>query len=446
MVHRPNRYFGTDGIRAQVGVAPMVPEVILKFGWAIGKSLLSGSRKQVLIGKDTRVSGYMFESALEAGLSAAGIDILLLGPLPTPGVAYLTRTLDVAAGLVISASHNPYEDNGIKIFFAGGRKLLDEEEKVIEKWMDVPLETADILGKARRIGDAAGCYTTFCKSSINNDMDFRGMKIVVDCANGAGYMVAPRVFEELGATVYSIGDKPDGFNINKDCGTLHPENLQKTVLKMEADLGIAIDGDGDRLLMVDEKGEILDGDELLMIIVDLMAAQGDVAGVVGTQMSNLGLEKALVDRGIDFFRTQVGDRYIIQALDEKGWLIGGEPSGHLICMDKLPTGDALIAALQVIYAIYKKEQSLSDAKKLMFKYPQTMINVPFEGHFDDEQIAGITSSAEQTLGDKGRIVVRPSGTEQCVRVMVEAENKDLCDKWALEISHAVAKIAGKVAE
>ena len=446
MVHRPNRYFGTDGVRAQVGVAPMVPEVILKFGWAIGKSLLSGSRKQVLIGKDTRVSGYMFESALEAGLSAAGIDILLLGPLPTPGVAYLTRTLDVAAGLVISASHNPYEDNGIKIFFAGGRKLLDEEEKVIEKWMDVPLETADILGKARRIDDAAGRYTTFCKSSINNDMDFRGMKIVVDCANGAGYMVAPRVFEELGATVYSIGDKPDGFNINKDCGTLHPENLQKTVLKMEADLGIAIDGDGDRLLMVDEKGEILDGDELLMIIVDLMAAQGDVAGVVGTQMSNLGLEKALVDRGIDFFRTQVGDRYIIQALDEKGWLIGGEPSGHLICMDKLPTGDAVIAALQVIYAIYKKEQSLSDAKKLMFKYPQTMINVPFEGHFDDEQIAGITSSAEQTLGDKGRIVVRPSGTEQCVRVMVEAENKDLCDKWALEISHAVAKIAGKVAE
>ena len=446
MVHRPNRYFGTDGIRAQVGVAPMVPEVILKFGWAIGKSLLSGSRKQVLIGKDTRVSGYMFESALEAGLSAAGIDILLLGPLPTPGVAYLTRTLDVAAGLVISASHNPYDDNGIKIFFAGGRKLLDEEEKVIEKWMDVPLETADILGKARRIDDAAGRYTTFCKSSINNDMDFRGMKIVVDCANGAGYMVAPRVFEELGATVYSIGDKPDGFNINKDCGTLHPENLQNTVLKMEADLGIAIDGDGDRLLMVDEKGEILDGDELLMIIVDLMAAQGDVAGVVGTQMSNLGLEKALVDRGIDFFRTQVGDRYIIQALDEKGWLIGGEPSGHLICMDKLPTGDAIIAALQVIYAIYKKEQSLSDAKKLMFKYPQTMINVPFEGHFDDEQIAGITSSAEQTLGDKGRIVVRPSGTEQCVRVMVEAENKDLCDKWALEISHAVAKIAGKVAE
>ena len=446
MVHRPNRYFGTDGIRAQVGVAPMVPEVILKFGWAIGKSLLSGSRKQVLIGKDTRVSGYMFESALEAGLSAAGIDILLLGPLPTPGVAYLTRTLDVAAGLVISASHNPYDDNGIKIFFAGGRKLLDEEEKVIEKWMDVPLETADILGKARRIDDAAGRYTTFCKSSINNDMDFRDMKIVVDCANGAGYMVAPRVFEELGATVYSIGDKPDGFNINKDCGTLHPENLQNTVLKMEADLGIAIDGDGDRLLMVDEKGEILDGDELLMIIVDLMAAQGDVAGVVGTQMSNLGLEKALVDRGIDFFRTQVGDRYIIQALDEQGWLIGGEPSGHIICMDKLPTGDALIAALQVIYAIYKKEQSLSDAKKLMFKYPQTMINVPFEGHFDDEQIAGITSSAEQTLGDKGRIVVRPSGTEQCVRVMVEAENKDLCDKWALEISHAVGKIAGKVAE
>lgn len=434
------RYFGTDGLRARVGFVPMVPELILKLGWAVGQSLPGDHHKKVLVGKDTRVSGYMFESALQAGLSAAGVDIGLLGPLPTPGVAHLTRTLHADAGIVISASHNPYYDNGIKLFSAKGRKLSDDEELRIEGYVDKELVTADQLGKAKRIDDAQGRYAEFCKHSVDEQTDFRGIRIVVDCANGAGYQVAPHVFEELGATVYTIGNNPDGFNINHNCGTLYPDVLREEVLKQGADLGVAIDGDGDRLVMADEKGQVFDGDELLLIIVD--ARTPKPVGIVGTLMSNLGLEHELQRRGIDFHRAQVGDRYIIQALDEKGWMLGSEPSGHIICLDTLPTGDAIVAALQVVSALSRQGKTLSEFKTLMTKYPQVLINVEATGTLADyPALNKAVAAAEQALGDRGRVVVRPSGTESLIRVMVEAETEEISDYWANEIAAALSASA-----
>ena len=433
------KYFGTDGIRARVGTHPMMPEVVLKFGWAVGKSLPDSEHKKVLIGKDTRVSGYMFESALQAGLLAAGVDILLLGPLPTPGVACLTRTLHANAGLVISASHNFYHDNGIKLFSKHGKKLSDAEEQSIEAWMERPLETSEFLGKARRVNDAVGRYIEFCKRSLEETVDFQGMTCVIDCANGAGYQVAPTVFEELGANVHTIGVSPDGFNINSDCGVLNPHALQSRVLEKKADFGIAIDGDGDRLLMVDEKGETLDGDQLLMIIVAARNERGQtVEGVVGTQMSNMGFEHALLERGIDFCRTQVGDRHITHALEEKKWLIGGEPSGHIICLDKLPTGDATLAALQVVNALAQSGKPLSKLKQSMSMYPQMLINIPFqEQECDANEIEAITVKAKKELGEQARVVVRVSGTEPVIRVMVEAKSQSDCKQYAERVAREI---------
>lgn len=438
----PYDYFGTDGVRARVGDEPMMPETVLKFGWASGRSLCRGKGK-ALIGKDTRISGYMFESALEAGLSAAGIDVHLLGPLPTPGVACLTLAMNADLGFIISASHNSYHDNGLKLFSAQGTKLTGMEETQITESMSRQLQIADRLGKAHRIGDAVGRYTEFCKGTIRRGMNFRGLRIAVDCAHGAAYIVAPQVFYELGATVFPIGVSPDGFNINADVGALHPRALQRTVQENNADIGIALDGDGDRLIMVDDKGEVIDGDEILMIIAAHRLKKSNLYGVVGTQMSNIGLERGLTERGVVFERTQVGDRYVIERLLQKGWQLGGETSGHIICLDKLPTGDGIVAALQVIQALIDEQTSLSSARKLMTKYPQKMVNVPCNAAFCQEmpELAQVTQAAQSALGDCGRVVVRPSGTEPLVRIMVEAESSSDCDKWAREIAQIVSKLA-----
>ncbi len=435
----PRRYFGTDGMRSRVGREPMTPQTVLKMGWAAGKAL-AGDSDKVLVGKDTRISGYMFESALEAGLSAAGMDILLLGPLPAPGIAYLTKTFRVAAGIVISASHNPHYDNGIKFFSNRGVKLSDEEEAEIERWMERPLEVVDSLklGKAQRVDDAVGRYVEFCKSTVLEDMTLDDLNLVVDCAHGASYAVAPHVYRELGARVHSIGVAPDGVNINHGCGASHPEALQRAVRERGADFGIAIDGDGDRLIMVDEQGEVVDGDELLAIIAVAHHDRGVLhGGVVGTQMSNAGLEAVLAERGIPFERAQVGDRYVLQLLESKGWMLGGEASGHLICFDKAPTGDAIVASLQVLAAL--GGQPLSQARKVMARYPQAQVNVPLKGAFDDtdSRLTDVLASARTALNGRGRVLVRPSGTEPLVRVMVEAESEDVCRVWAGQIAGAV---------
>lgn len=437
------KYFGTDGIRARVGTSPMTPETVLKLGWAAGRTLAADGGASVLIGKDTRISGYIFESVLEAGLSSAGMNVLLLGPLPTPGVACLTRILDAAAGFVVSASHNPYYDNGIKVFSGQGKKLSDLQESEIEAWMDRPMDVVDRPGIVQRVVDSAGKYAEFCRRTVGGDLDLRGMKVVVDCANGAAYSVAPKIFSELGATVHLIGVNPDGFNINADCGALHPQALQQTVLDEHADFGIALDGDGDRLIMADEKGEVVDGDEILMIIADARIREGVMCGgVVGTQMSNLGLERALAKRGVQFVRTQVGDRYVLQELLQRGWTLGGETSGHVICLDKLPTGDAVIAALQLIRSLHVTGRALSDAKKAMFKYPQRLVNVPVPPGYehDDARTAQVVRQAHRALGDKGRVVVRVSGTEPMVRVMVESQSQEDSRKWAERISQVVSEV------
>ena len=441
------KFFGTDGIRGRVGVEPMTAPTVLKLGWAAGKVLASQGTREVLIGKDTRISGYLFESALEAGLSSAGINSRLLGPLPTPAVAYLTRTFRAAAGIVISASHNPYYDNGIKFFSADGEKLPDAIEANIEDMMAQPLETVDSadLGRALRINDAQGRYIEFCKSTFPSGMRLDGLRAVVDAANGAAYDVAQRVLRELGATVIAVGAEPDGLNINKDCGSTAPDNLRAHVLLERADVGVAPDGDADRLIMVDHRGEIVDGDELLFVLTRARKEAGELqGGVVGTLMSNLGLEHALKQMGVPFARAKVGDRHVLEMLKEKGWMLGGESSGHLICRDRTTTGDGLVAALQILAHMIESGQKLADIKSGMTRYPQVLVNVPLAEKIDigdNQQIKVAVTEAEKALGDAGRVLLRPSGTEPVVRVMVEGrvatDVEKICNRVASAVGDAV---------
>ena len=439
------QHFGTDGIRGRVGEEPITPEFMLKLGWAAGRVLSRQGKGQVLIGKDTRISGYMFESALQAGLSAAGVDILLLGPMPTPAIAYLTRTFHAQAGIVISASHNLYYDNGIKFFSDQGSKLSDEIELAIEAQLLKPMVTVESsqLGKAKRVEDAGGRYIEFCKSTIPLQMMLRGMRIVVDAAHGATYHVAPNVFRELGAEVLTVGDAPDGLNINAGVGSTHPQFLQSQVLHYRADLGIALDGDGDRVMMVDHTGEVLDGDELLYIIARSRKNQNTLKGaVVGTVMSNLGLEHALRDQGVDFKRAAVGDRYVLEMLRQENCVLGGESSGHIICLDKTTTGDGTVSALQVLAAVVHSGSTLHQLKSGMKKYPQVLINVKMDKKFDvanHEQIRKAVRDAEVRLADTGRVLLRPSGTEPLVRVMVEGQDQQKVQALAQEIASAVTQ-------
>jgi len=439
------KYFGTDGIRGTVGEGVINPEFILKLGWAVGRVLAKGDSGKVLIGKDTRISGYMFESALEAGLAAAGIDSFLLGPMPTPAIAYLTRTFHADAGIVISASHNPYQDNGLKFFSSQGTKLSDEIELAIEAEMEKDMQCVDSakLGKAERMGDAAGRYIEFCKSTVPSTLSLKGMTIVVDCAHGATYHIGPSVFSELGAEVIAIGVEPDGLNINEKVGSTHPAKLQRTVLKHSADLGIALDGDGDRLIMVDHKGEIVDGDELLYIIAHSRLSEGCLQGaVVGTLMSNLGLEVALQRDGIDFKRAKVGDRYVMEVLTNGNWSLGGESSGHIICLDRTSTGDGIVAALQVLCAVNHSGLSLHKLKSGMRKFPQRMENVRVSGKVDiegSETIQQAVRAAEDELGNRGRVLLRPSGTEPLVRVMVEGEDAAQVTQLTQDLAQVVKK-------
>ena len=438
------KYFGTDGIRGRVGDYPVTAEFMLKLGWAAGRVLGGNRGDRVIIGKDTRISGYMFESALEAGLSAAGVDVRLLGPMPTPAIAYLTRTLHACAGIVISASHNAYADNGIKFFSSEGTKLPDAVELAIEAELDKDMVTveSDRLGKAERVSDAAGRYIEFCKSTIPLTLSLKGLKIVVDCANGATYHVAPCVFDELGADVITIGVEPDGLNINQACGSTQPELLQNAVLEHRADLGIALDGDGDRLMMVDHRGELVDGDELLFIIARSRQREGALkGGVVGTLMSNLGLEHALQSHNIDFVRANVGDRYVLELLQQRNCMIGGESSGHIICLDRTTTGDGIVSALQVLAAMVKSGSTLYELKAGMKKYPQCMINVPVSGKVELNStpvVQDAVKSAEQRLAGRGRVLLRPSGTEPLVRVMVEGEDAQQVSEEADQLASVVA--------
>lgn len=445
------KYFGTDGVRGLVGTLPITPEFVMRLGYAAGTTLVTNAhelghdqrheRPAVLIGKDTRVSGYMLEAALEAGFSAAGVDVMLCGPVPTPAVAYLTRALRLQAGVVISASHNPYHDNGIKFFSSQGSKLPDAMESAIEAQLDQPMgctESAQ-LGRARRINDAAGRYIEFCKSTFPNDLDLRGLKVALDCAHGAAYQIAPSVFHELGAEVVAVGVQPNGLNINAGVGATVPESLRKAVLEHQADLGIALDGDADRLLMADASGTLYDGDQLLYVIARY-AAERRCAGVVGTLMSNLGLEHALGRRDIPFARAKVGDRYVLEMLVERGWQMGGENSGHIICLDKHTTGDGIVAALQVLAVLRKQGLTLAEACADLTMYPQQLINVRLPTGFDWRANAAIRHAHEQTekdLNGRGRVLLRPSGTEPLLRVMVEGENADEVRGHAERIANAV---------
>ncbi len=437
------KYFGTDGIRGRVGDGVMTPEFVLKLGWAVGQVLCSEDNDLVLIGKDTRISGYMFESVLEAGLSAAGVNARLLGPMPTPAVAYLTRTLRAAAGIVISASHNPYYDNGVKFFSSEGKKLPDSIELEIEEQLSKPLKVvaSDKLGKVERITDAAGRYIEFCKSTIPTRIKLNGLKLVVDCAHGATYHIAPNVFSELGAEVISLSSKPNGVNINDNCGATNPKELRMAVIEHHADLGIAIDGDGDRLIMVDDTGAIVDGDELLYVIANARKKENLLdGGVVGTLMSNLGLEHALRAQDIEFGRANVGDRYVMEMLKDRSWTIGGESSGHIICLDRTTTGDAIVSALQVLQVLVNQQISLRDAIAGMNKYPQVLINVPIQDKLDldnSPQIQEAVRAAESDLADSGRVLLRPSGTEPLVRVMVEGMDSPKVHKLAQQIADSV---------
>ena len=428
-----------------MGEHPITADFMLKLGWAAGKVLTrhaEGKKNRVIIGKDTRVSGYMFESALEAGLVAAGVNVDLLGPMPTPAIAYLTRTFRAAAGIVISASHNPVGDNGIKFFAADGFKLPDDIELEIEALMDQPLVTngSDSLGKARRINDATGRYIEFCKSTLPLGFNMNGLHIVLDCAHGATYNAAPRVFKELGASVVTIGNAPDGFNINHQCGSTHMQALQEMVREQQADFGVAFDGDGDRVLFVDGLGEIVDGDELLYIIAQHRHATGKCDGVVGTQMSNLGLELALKELNIPFQRSKVGDRYVVEALKENGWTLGGESSGHILCSELNTTGDGIVSALQVILALSDSGQALEKLKQGMHKFPQTMVNVGLPKKIDistNRTINQAVAAAEKQLDGRGRVLLRPSGTEPVIRVMVEGEDSQLVNNLVTDISQVV---------
>jgi phosphoglucosamine mutase len=441
------KYFGTDGIRGHIGQYPMTPDFALKLGWAAGKVLAKDANPLVVIGKDTRISGYMLESALEAGLVAAGINIRLLGPMPTPAVAYLTRTFRAAAGIVISASHNPYYDNGVKFFSSNGTKLSDSTELEIEAYLDKDITTveSDQLGKVERVDDAPGRYIEFCKRSLPSHVSLNGLRIVVDCANGATYHVSPNVFEELGAEVIPIFTEPNGLNINKECGATSLENLQKSVGLYRANLGIALDGDGDRLMLVDHKGEVVDGDEALAIIakhrLQYETLQGDV---VGTLMSNLGLEKSIQAMGLGFRRANVGDRYVMEQLRECDGVLGGEGSGHIIIRDRIETGDGTIAALQILYAMIASGKSLYDLKQVMTKYPQTLINVPIKKRINLDESTEIKQSVnnvEETLGNRGRVLLRASGTEPLIRVMVEGEDLQEITTLAEEIAGSVRAVA-----
>jgi phosphoglucosamine mutase len=438
------KYFGTDGIRGKVGEGMMTADQVLKLGWAAGRVFASQGRKLVVIGKDTRISGYMFESALEAGLSAAGVDVRLLGPMPTPGIAYLTRTLHASAGIVISASHNPFYDNGLKFFSAQGTKLPDETEEAIEAMFDESMKTVESaeLGKAMRVPDAQGRYIEACKATIPISIQLNGLKIVLDCANGATYDIAPHVFTELGAKVITTGAEPNGININADSGSTRPEILSKRVVQERADLGIAFDGDGDRVIMIDNAGEIVDGDELLYIIALSRKQSGvPIEGVVGTQMSNMGLELAIRELAIDFERAAVGDRYVLELMQQKGWNLGGESSGHIICLDRTTTGDGIVSALQVLAYLAESGQTLHQAKSGMSKMPMEMINVPLRPDADpmaSQQVAGAVLKAEAELNGQGRVLLRPSGTEPLIRVMVEGSNADLVHKLTKSIADTVA--------
>lgn len=441
------KYFGTDGVRGLVGQFPITPDFVLKLGCAFGHALVKHDEQYkptVIIGKDTRISGYMLETALVAGLTAAGVNVIQTGPLPTPAIAYLTRAMRLAGGVMISASHNAFSDNGIKFFAEGGIKLSDELELAIEAELDKEMLTRPSveLGRARRIEGAQDRYIEFCKSTFPNDLDLYGLKIVVDTANGAGYNTTPKVFHELGAEVIRIGDEPNGFNINDKVGATHVKTLQAAVLQNEADYGIAIDGDGDRLMMVDKHGMVYDGDKLIYVIAKARAAQGGLCGgVVGTVMSNLAMENALNERGIDFARAKVGDRYVLEQLQQRKWLIGGEASGHILCMDKHNTGDGTISALQVLAALKYLQQDLAEAVDWQ-PYPQTMINVRIQKNQDWQTAsADALAQTEAELGARGRVVLRPSGTEPVVRVMVEAEQAILAEKGARRIADAIIQAA-----
>jgi len=444
------KYFGTDGVRGRVGETPITPELVLKLGWAAGQvlaadALRAGARPGVLIGKDTRLSGYMLEAALESGLSAAGVDVYLSGPLPTPAVAYLTRALRLSAGIVISASHNPHEDNGIKFFSGAGAKLPDAIELAIEQGMAEPLLCVppSELGRARRVNDAAGRYIEFCKSTFPNDRDLKGWRIVVDCAHGAAYHVAPPVFHELGAEVIAIGDDPNGMNINDGFGATHPQALERAVIEHGADIGIALDGDGDRLVMVDRDGRIYDGDCLLYVIALDYRRRGVLAGgVVGTLMSNLGLEQALAREGIRLERAPVGDRYVLERMNAQGWQLGGENSGHLLCLDKHTTGDAIIAALAVLRALVEQGTTLAEATRGIELCPQRLISVRVPRGYDWKASEAIIAAQEGTvaaLGEAGRVLLRSSGTEPVLRVMVEAHEAALADKHAQALADVIAR-------
>jgi phosphoglucosamine mutase len=447
------QYFGTDGVRGRVGEPPITPEMVLRLGYAAGRVFAEQSTQRrgetpaVLIGKDTRISGYLLEAALESGLSAAGVDVYLSGPLPTPAVAYLTRALRLSAGIVISASHNPFEDNGIKFFSASGTKLPDAVEQAVEQRMNEPIACVPSaeLGKAFRLNDAAGRYIEFCKGSFPNELDLKGLKVVVDCAHGAGYHVAPPVFHELGAEVIAIGNEPDGLNINANVGATHPASLQRAVLEHRADLGLALDGDGDRLVMVDAEGRAYDGDQLLYVIALDYWRRGAVAGgIVGTLMSNFGFEQALARRGIPLARAPVGDRYVLELMQQKGWMLGGENSGHIICLDKHTTGDAIVAALAVLRALREQQTTLAAATADAPLFPQRLINVPIRRGFEwgaSDDIQRAERDAVASLNGAGRVLLRPSGTEPVLRVMVEARDAALADRCAQGLAEVVARAA-----
>jgi phosphoglucosamine mutase len=442
------KYFGTDGIRGSVGTAPITPDFVMHLGHAAGKVLARSEnaatgRPTVLIGKDTRISGYMLEAALEAGFTAAGVDVLLAGPIPTPAVAYLTRALRLSAGVVLSASHNPYQDNGIKFFSAQGNKLPDGVEEAIEAALETPMVcvTSEKLGRAKRLDDARGRYIEFCKSTFPNELDLRGLKLVVDCAHGAAYHIAPDVFHELGAEVIAIGNQPNGFNINEHCGATAPQTLSEAVRTHSADLGIALDGDADRLIMVDGNGRVFNGDELLYVMVKDRLANGGVQGAVGTLMTNMAVESAFKTMGVGFARAKVGDRYVLELLQERGWQIGGEGSGHLLFLDKHTTGDGIISALQVLAALRHSGQTLSGITSDMQLWPQTLLNVRIDPGFDwkaSKNLMAEKERAEAELGEAGRVLIRPSGTEPLLRVMVEAREASLAKAIAERLAACIS--------
>ncbi len=440
------KYFGTDGIRGKVGESPITPDFVLKLGFAAGKVLARHGSKKIIIGKDTRISGYMLESALEAGLAAAGLSAAFTGPMPTPAVAYLTRTFRAEAGIVISASHNPFDDNGIKFFSTEGTKLPDDVEEAIEAEMEKPITCVEsaALGRASRIVDAAGRYIEFCKGTFPSELSLNGLKIVVDCANGATYHIAPNVLRELGATVIAIGVQPDGMNINKECGATDLRLLQERVLAEKADVGLAYDGDGDRIMMVDHLGQKVDGDQILYLIAREGLRQGQLrGGVVGTLMSNMGLELALKQLGIPFARAKVGDRYVLEKLKEKGWRLGAENSGHVILLDKTTTGDGIVAGLQVLTAMVRNHMSLHDLCSGMKLLPQILVNVRFSGSHDpleNATVKAVTAEVEAELKGRGRVLLRKSGTEPLIRVMVEGEDEAQVTALAHRIADAVKAV------